>query len=178
MSKKEKNWGKSEVERWFSRELKPIFESFEEETGRKWSKSRRIWKISRRVLLKSRRILEWNRAEKWVIRSVFSSFPACDGGFVPSERDNIRTFVVFCSVFQPRNISCNIKINNVLVWIFNDLTPSKLVNFRRTCIRFEIWEFWRGLFDILTIPTTCQPSYWIPNLALISFGMASLCTRI
>ena len=149
MSKKEKNWGKSEVERWFSRELKPIFESFEEETGRKWSKSRRIWKISRRVLLKSRRILEWNRAEKWVIRSVFSSFPACDGGFVPSERDNIRTFVVFCSVFQPRNISCNIKINNVLVWIFNDLTPSKLVNFRRTCttvrnmgvLKGFIWHF-------------------------------------
>ena len=39
----------------------------------------------------------------------------------------------FCSVFQLRNISCNMKINSILDCVFNDLTPSKLVNFRRTC---------------------------------------------
>lgn len=149
MSKKEKIWRKSEVERWFSRELKPIFEGFEEETGRKWSKSRRIWKISRRVLPKSRRVLEWNRAEKWVIRSVFSSSSACDGGLFLLKGTAYGLLLFFCSVFQSRNISCNIKINNVLVWIFNDLTPSKLVNFRRTCttvrnmgvLKGFIWHF-------------------------------------
>ena len=80
-----------------------------------------------------------------MIGTGLSPFSVCDGEFIPFGGDGILTFIVFCSVFQLVNIYRNEKANNRLNCIFNDLTPSKLVYFRKACTAVRNTGVLKGL---------------------------------